>query len=895
MTDKQMLMKIWICFLNCFMRCILALRYRIRVQGLENIDPSFSKGTVFLPNHPAEIDPVMLMLVLWRKFQLKPLVLEKFYYLKGAHYIQRLAGAIPIPDLSGYASSWKENKIEKIFQQICEGLQEGKNYLIYPSGRLKAQAEEIVGGASFVHRLIHERPQTNVVLIRTTGLWGSRFSTALTGVTPDFSRVLWEGIKILLKNGIFFLPRRTVNIEIEKAPQDLPNHSSRLEFNRYLERWYNAKGYETLNFVSETFWKKTYPKIQRTPSAVSSTEWKIDPQAEQEIYHKISQLTGQKVILRSNHLARDLGLDSFDSIQLLLFLESKYEIENVSVESIETVEDVLKAVGEITQSKKVVETTSTQANWPKEKKRPPIHFAPGKTIQEAFLRSCQRMGKSVACADQTLGIINYRRLKMLAILLSSKIKQLEGDHIGILLPSSIMVYILIFATLLSKKVPVMVNWTVGTRTIDHCIKTAQLKTILSSQKFLENLNHGPMGLANDLLLLVEDIKQTIPFKEKLRAFYQSFFLSTKRLLKTFGLTKVSEDDPAVILFTSGTELLSKGVPLTHKNLLSNERSGLSCVQFLSTDALYGVLPPFHSFGFSLTGLLPIFIGLKVYYAPDPTNSRGMANDIENWQLTIFCCAPTFIKGLYRVAAPTKLQSLRYVITGAEKAPEELFAFTRKLGGQLIEGYGITECSPIVTLTRPELPHRGVGQPIPGVELCIINPETQEKLPPGKEGEICIHGPNIFQGYLDRPQSPFIEIDQKRWYRSGDIGFVDPDNFLILSGRLKRFVKIGGEMISLGGLETEISRLATEKQWISNSSQEGVHLAIAAAERESARPLIILFTTFDVNKETVNESLRACGYGRLIKVSEVRKIHKIPVSTTGKIQYRVLDEMVSSLS
>lgn len=309
--------------------------------------------------------------------------------------------------------------------------------------------------------------------------------------------------------------------------------------------------------------------------------------------------------------------------------------------------------------------------------------------------------------------------------------------------------------------------------------------------------------------------------------------------------------------------------------------------------MYAVLPPFHSFGFSVTGIMPLLLGLKVFFAPDPTDSHGMAQDIVQWKPTLFCCAPSFTKALFRVADPTMLQSVRLFISGAEKTPPELFEFVKKLGPgkALIEGYGITECSPIVTIDRPEKDHQGVGFPIPGVELCVIDSESLKVLPQGQEGEICIRGPSVFSGYLGSSPSPFIEVDGKKWYRSGDRGFINEEGALLLSGRLKRFVKIAGEMVSLGGLEEDLMRLALLKKW--NGKQEtGPSLAVSVREKESDKPLIVLYTTFAISKEEVNAALKESGYGRIVKIAEVKSLKEIPLTGTGKTNYRLLDEMYS---
>ena len=889
-----MLKRWWIGFLYLIARCVITLRYRIKVSGLEKLTPANlpkKGGIVFLPNHPAEVDPVILTMVLWKKYHTHPLVVETFYYLKGFHYLQKVIGAVPIPDFNGTVNKWKQKKITQALAFIADELQKGRNFLIYPSGRLKHGGEEVIGGASFVYNLLQQCPEANVVLIRTTGLWGSRFSRALTGATPDLLKVLWEGFKIVLKNLIFLTPRREVMIEIEPASPDLPISAPRLEFNKYLERWYNQRGPEPLTLVTDCFWKESFPKIEEQKKGAFDTEqWTIAPEKEQEILNKISQLSRRPQVQRSQNLNRDLGMDSLDLAQLVTFVEQKYEIEDVSVDQLETVEDILKSVAQGESQKKLEERRVFRKKWPDEKSRPPVIHPLGKTLHEAFLKNCDRMESFIACGDQSIGAVSYRRLKMMILIMSQKILQLEGQYIGILLPSSIMVYALVIATLMAKKVPVMLNFTLGARALNHCRKVVDLKSVISSRRFLDNMPGGDLDGIDDILLLLEDVRESISIWDKLRGVF-GLVRNGDQILKDWDLAQISEDETAVLLFTSGTESLPKAVPLSHKNILSNQSAALDCFEVLPTDILYGILPPFHSFGFSVTGILPLLIGLKVYYAPDPTHSLAMLHDIDDWKITLFISAPTFIKGVFNLAKPDQLKSLRYVVGGAEKVPQELFEFMEKRGGEMLEGYGITECSPIVTLTRPKKPRRGVGQPLPGIELCIVSPETCEVMLPGQEGEICIYGPNVFKGYIGTDKSPFIELDGRRWYLSGDRGHLEPDGSLMLSGRLKRFVKIGGEMVSLGGLEEELLKMAQEKKWIGTVKEDAPPLAVAVLEKNSEKPLMILFSTFDVSKDEINQALLDKGYSTLVKIADVRKVPQIPVTGAGKTHYHALDEML----
>ncbi len=363
------------------------------------------------------------------------------------------------------------------------------------------------------------------------------------------------------------------------------------------------------------------------------------------------------------------------------------------------------------------------------------------------------------------------------------------------------------------------------------------------------------------------------------------FASFKSLLRLHHINKLSEDDTAVILFTSGTETTPKGVPLTHKNIISNLHGALQCIELSSQDVLYGVLPPFHSFGFSVAGLFPILSGIKVAFGPDPTDGYAIAKGIEKWEATIFCSPPSFLKNVLNSAEPKQLKKLHLIVTGAEKTPDSLRKEVEKLGSNksLLEGYGITECSPVISLNRENKKKVGVGEPIPGVEVCTIHPETKEPLPEHAEGEFCIHGPNVFPGYLGKRESPFIEIRGKKWYQTGDLGYVDKQGNLIISGRLKRFAKIGGEMISLGAVEETLrEQLQAEEESI----------ALCVNEEDPDKASLVLFTTLDLSIPEINELLKKEGFSRLVKITAIEKLEEIPKLGTGKIDYRTLQSLAN---
>lgn len=879
-------------------RLIVALRYRIKVIGREEIENKkwpHSGGILFLPSHSAEMDPIILIMVLWRHFRLRPLALDNYYRQKGIRFFMDLVDTIPIPSMD-IANQWKLKRLEKGKKHLLERLKLGDHFLIYPSGKLKRTPQEKIGGASLIHDLLQEYQGANIALIRITGFWGSMFSCALTGNSPDFGKTLWKGVKIVLKNGIFFVPKREILIEISPAPEDFPYSANRLKLNQYLENWYNLRGPEPLKLISYSFWKEELPKIASKEDLSEKENFKAPLEIEKTIIQHVASLThrAEDKIEKGMHLSNDLGLDSLDISGLYMFLEERYNISGLVQGELQTVNDlILAGAGYKKEIERPQETKKKKIRWPKEDHRPPPEYPEGKNFQEVFLKMCDRMDKYTACADALSGVVSYQKLKQTVLVLSLKIKELPGDQIGIILPSTVGAYAVILATLMAKKVPVMLNWTAGSRALEHCAQITELKTVLSSFRFLDHLENADLGSVDDSLVLLEDLRGKIGLKLKLKGVALSLF-SAKPLLRILHLNTIQKEDRAVVIFTSGTETLPKGVPLSHHNILSNQRSAFSCIKLTSSDLIYSVLPPFHSFGFSVTGLLPLFIGLKTFYAPDPTNTRGMANDIAKWKPTMFCCAPSFIRALFKAAAKEEMQSINLFVTGAEKAPQELFDYVKDLGGdkKMIEGYGISECSPIVSLDRPERPHKGVGQPIPGVELCVIDPETKEILKLSEEGEICIYGPNVFAGYLGYPKSPFITLQEKRWYRTGDRGYVDTDGTLFITGRLKRFFKIGAEMVSLGGLEEELNQLCQERNWAPDK-KEGPKLAVVGVGLESDKPIIVLFTTFNISAEEVNAILRERGIGRLVKISRVQKLDEIPLTGTGKTHYRSLEELAKN--
>jgi len=865
-------------------RKIFSLRYKVEVRGLDQLNSRIQKGkgALFLPNHTAFLDPIMMSLWFWPKFHLRPLVVEYVNRMPIAKTLIHMAKGISIPNFETSINQYKIKKAENTFSRILEGVSNGDHFLIYPSGKVKKQPQEVIAGASGVYDILQKCPNVEIVLVRITGFYGSSFSTALSKHPPDPLRMVKKHFKTLLKNGIFFTPRRKIYIDLEIAPSDFPRTGTKLELNNYLENWYNQyrddQGMihknEPLKLVSYSVWKSDLPTVEKTLESTAATKH-ISEETRTKVYAEIRKILDKTTleIRPEMELGRDLGMDSLNIAELMSFLIQKYSAKTHSVGDLSSVQRVL----EIAEEKEKIENAApVQTVIEDEINRPPPFCPIGNTFPEAFLNACKRMGNHYAISDERAGNLSYNKCKKSVLVLAEYFRKIPEKQIAILLPSSAAAYITILALEFAGKVPVMLNWTLGPRYLEQMMEISGAKTIISSWAFLEKLNFVDFGTTADKIVFLEDIKSKLTLRMKLKGL---FFPSKIRL---------DEKDPAVILFTSGTEGKPKGVPLSHKNILSSMPSAFKILSktMSSNSGWHAFLPPFHSFGFSCSGFFPLFSGVRIACSPDPTDSQALKNAIKKWKLSHICIVPTFLRRLIHAATGDELDSLKLIVIGGEKAVPELYDLVANhlKKAKLIQGYGITECAPVVSIQDADLEPVGVGQLLSHLEVLTIHPETQEPLIRGAEGEICIHGDSVFSGYLGDVKSPFIQIEGKSWYRTGDLCYLTPDNSVIFSGRLKRFIKLGGEMISLGAIEEALHNHLLEKGHI---PPEPPSIAVCAEESNAEKPRLIVFSSVALETDTANEILNQSGFSRLVKISSVQRINEIPISSTGKTNYRKL--------
>lgn len=470
-----------------------------------------------------------------------------------------------------------------------------------------------------------------------------------------------------------------------------------------------------------------------------------------------------------------------------------------------------------------------------------------------------------------------------AYLISDYIKKIKWDYVWIMLPAVWSASLLILSTYLAWKIPVMFNWTLWKESFKHCKDFSKVEVILSSSNFYDKVKNDFLEeyKNNNTFVFLEDLLKNISIWKKLKALLKS---------KVMLIPKLKEN--AVILFTSWSESLPKAVPLTHTNLIENIKYSLKTFELKSDDILLWFLPPFHSFGFTINTIMPLISWLRVVYTPDPNDAKTILEIIKHTNVTAITSTPTFLKMIMALANGDDLKSLRYVVVWAEKCSDDVFKRFSELVPEwvILEWYGITECSPVVSINPINWSNPWtVWRVIENLDCKIIDisswwQKSFLEVENWEQGMIYLSWSSIFNWYLDEKlESPFEEIAWKKYYKTWDLWMLNKDWFLTITWRLKRFIKIAGEMISLPFIEN----ILLDKY----ASDEEVKIAVEALENDWTAK-IVLFSVERIEAEEVNDYLRKRGISNLVKISENIIVEKIPVLGTWKVDYKSLKVLIS---
>jgi acyl-[acyl-carrier-protein]-phospholipid O-acyltransferase / long-chain-fatty-acid--[acyl-carrier-protein] ligase len=466
--------------------------------------------------------------------------------------------------------------------------------------------------------------------------------------------------------------------------------------------------------------------------------------------------------------------------------------------------------------------------------------------------------------------------------------------VGLLLPPSVGGSLTNFAATLCGKVPVNLNYTLSQESLDSCIRQCELQTVITTQALLDRTKLTiPVKT-----VLIEEAASNPRVIEKIIALALWLF-PARALVRWFAGRAISMDDLATVIFSSGSTGEPKGVMLSHYNIASNIEQMNQTFMLDTNDRLLGVLPFFHSFGFTVTLWLPAVIGVGVVYHPNPLDFAAIGELVRNYKVTFLLSTPTFLQGYIRRCSPEDFGSLQFVLVGAEKLPERVaLSFEDRFGIRPLEGYGCTECSPVVAVNTQDFRAAGfrqvgakrgrIGHPLPGISVQIVNPETGDILGTDQPGLLLVRAPNIMQGYLNRPEKT-TEVLRDGWYVTGDIAAMDEDGFLTITDRLSRFSKIGGEMVPHIKVEEKLHELA--------DATEATFLVAGVPDTQKGEKLVVLHRLSEEQLKDVLARLADSGLPNLWipRANQFYFVEEFPHLGTGKLDLRAARELALTFS
>ena len=528
-------------------------------------------------------------------------------------------------------------------------------------------------------------------------------------------------------------------------------------------------------------------------------------------------------------------------------------------------------------------------------------------IPLAYIRSAkEHLGAT--CVIDTNGT-ELSNAKMLAatVAFAQQMRKLDREkNIAILLPASSAATIANIAVMLNGQTAVNLNFTTSIAAIQAGVKNAAIKTVYTSEKFIDKLKGR--GLDTDAMLqgmrvvYMEQLKDQLSKATFITGFIGAHVLSAYLFYRIFGC-KVSVNDPAAILFSSGSEGTPKGIVLSHRNFMANIKQISDVLKTRDDDVVMGSLPPFHSFGLTVTTLLPLIEGIPVVCHPDPTDVVNIAKAVSRHRVTVMCATATFLR-LYnknKKVQSLMLEPLRIVVAGAEKlAPEVREEFQQRFNKIIYEGYGATETTPVASVNIPDQLDPNdwhvqvgnklgtVGLPLPGCSFRVVDPVSLQTLPAGEDGLILISGTQVMLGYLndaEKTNSVIVELDGRRWYKTGDKGHMDSDGFLTIVDRYSRFAKLGGEMISLGAVEQEIKKVIVDAD---------VELVAVNIPDEKKGEQIVLLTTLELEASELRQRLLGINCNPLMIPAQVYNVESIPKLGSGKTDFSAAKQLALGL-
>ncbi|MBN1542139.1 AMP-binding protein [candidate division KSB1 bacterium] len=500
-------------------------------------------------------------------------------------------------------------------------------------------------------------------------------------------------------------------------------------------------------------------------------------------------------------------------------------------------------------------------------------------LHHEFIRTAKQQGEKIAIADKTTNKrVSYSKALIASLILSKKLKKYREGYIGVMIPTSAGAMLTTLGVIMAGKVPVMINYSTGAAdNAEYAQNMCGFKTIITSRGLLEKIRCRLVPG----MIFIEDIMEQISTPEKLAAALRSK-MPADMIIRSLPTSEI--DDNVVILFTSGSEKDPKGVQLTHRNIGSNVQDIVPFFKLTSDDIIMSILPLFHVFGYTTNFWLPLTLGMTAVTHASPLDYKKIPAFISEEKVTMIAATPIFFSGYVREAQPGDFDSVRLMVAGADKCPDWLReVYWEKHQIELLEGYGATETSPVVSVNTLEANRPGsIGKLLPSVKVKITDITTGAELPPNKEGKILVKGDLVMKGYFDDIEETSLHI-KDGWYDTGDMGLLDDDGFLWHRGRLKRFVKIGGEMISLVRTEAVLEAFMPE----------GVSCCVVEVPDSLKGARVVAAVTEKVNEKAILKKMSQ-QLTPLALPKQFVVIPELPKMGSGKMDFRTITEMVRKM-
>ena len=503
-------------------------------------------------------------------------------------------------------------------------------------------------------------------------------------------------------------------------------------------------------------------------------------------------------------------------------------------------------------------------------------------VLTAVAASARQRSGQIILEDATQQTLSYRQLMVGVDVLAQALRgsAVSSERVGLLLPNANTTPMVILALWRLGKVPAVLNFSAGASTLRACAELAGLTGIITSRAFLERTKLKVDGFAEAGIRLVylEDVAPSITGVDKILTRFRHLF-NPQSVMRS----SLTASSTAVIVFTSGSEGVPKGVELTHGNLLANIRQMLAVTDLTDADRIFNCLPLFHSFGLTVGALLPLVRGLYVFLYPSPLHYRTVPAVLYDRDCTVFLSTNTFLNGYARKAHPYDFRSVRYLFAAAEKLQETTVqTWSQKYGLRILEGYGVTECAPCVSVNTPLEPRAGsVGRLLPGLESRV---EPVDGVADG--GRLFVRGPNVMKSYLNADANAQFQAGGG-WYDTGDIVSIDADGYLHILGRMKRFAKVSGEMVSLAAVEDALAGAF---------QQHGARCQVAILtrpEENKGEALIAVTNEPKLTLDEIRDALQAKGLTNLSVPREIKVVKEIPKLGTGKVNYQELQTLIAA--